>query len=170
MVRAAVLRRCCRPLGRGGLAGYDAAVRSRRLSLTLMLVATTVVGGCALGLKPTGALPPAFIAYLNDASVTFTIEAPPAGVVRGDELAAVLQTRAGAARLNRLQAVPVYGILRCLPDYDCALGPGAVFGEHERSVWVLFYPDLVGYGGRRGGWVIVDALTGLESGFEVSAP
>jgi len=137
-------------------------MRGVRPSRLLVVVAIALLGGCSYGLKPAGStLPTAFATYLKDAGMTFTAAMPGPGVMSADGVVAAVQATYGAERLSGLKAVPVFGVLSCIEDGSCSPGPGALPGMNERTVWVLFYPDLAG-------WIIIDALTGLESGFEIT--
>jgi hypothetical protein len=143
-------------------------MRVARWRWVLMTVAIAV-GGCALGVQPK--MPAAFSAYLEDAGMTFTTEEPPASVGRAEGVVAAVQNAPGADRLSGLEAVPFFGVLRCIEDGSCHPGPGALPGVNERTVWILFYPDLADSDrGRTGGWVIIDAFTGLKPGYEIFSP
>jgi hypothetical protein len=100
--------------------------------------------------------------------MTFTAAMPGPGVMSAEEVVAAVQHAYGSERLSGLEAVPVFGVLSCIEDGSCMPGPGALPGVNERAVWVLFYPDLEDSSLlRTGGWVTIDALTGLQSGFEI---
>ena len=153
----------------GTLKAYDAAMRVARWRWVLMLTMAIALGGCALGLQPT--MPAAVSTYLREAGMTFTIQEPPAGVGRAEDVVAAVQNTSGADRLAGLEAVPFFGVLRCTDGGSYRLGPAALGDTSERAVWILFYPDLADIDrGRTGGWIIIDALTGLKSGFEIFTP
>jgi hypothetical protein len=58
------------------------------------------------------------------------------------------------------RAAPVFGVLHCeVPA--CESTPAV---PDERPIWVVVYPDWTDAGGDVG-WVIVDAVAGLESGY-----
>ena len=135
----------------------------------LLVVTVGLLGGCSYGLGPAGStLPKAFTNYLREEGMTFSAAMPGAGVMTAEEVVAAVQSTSGADRLSGLEAVPVFGVLQCIDDAGCGPGPGALPGVTGRAVWVLFYPDLEDLElVRTGGWVIIDALTGLESGFEI---
>ena len=139
--------------------------------MLLAVVTVGLLGGCSYGLKPASStLPPAFTVYLKESNMTFTAEVPGSGVMSAEQVVAAVQNTSGADRLAGLEAVPVFGVLRCIEDGSCHPGPGAL-GVNERSVWVLFYPDLEDLARTRtGGWIIIDGLTGLESGFQIRTP
>ncbi|HVQ22788.1 MAG TPA: hypothetical protein VMT36_05910 [Candidatus Saccharimonadia bacterium] len=134
-----------------------------------LAIVTIALGGCALGLQPK--MPAAVSAYLEDAGMTFTAQEPPAAVGRAEDVVAAVQNTSGADRLAGLEAVPFFGVLRCTSEGSCRPGPAALVGMNERTVWILFYPDLADVDrGRTGGWIIIDALTSLKSGFEIFTP
>ena len=135
---------------------YDAAMRTSRPALLLLAIAIALLGGCALGLKPTASLPASFTEdYVRAEGMTFTAAQPP---VPADAIVAALRDQNG-----QRAAVPFFGVLSCTGAIEgCQPGPGGFMGS-ARTVWVVIYPDWTGRDGDVA-WVVVDAITGLDNG------
>ena len=62
-------------------------------------------------------------------------------------------------------------VLRCISEGSCHPGPGALPGENERTVWILFYPDLADSDrGRTAAGSSSTPSAGLKPGYEIFAP
>jgi hypothetical protein len=144
--------------------GYDVAMGvARRRSMLLALV--VLVAACQFG---TG-LPASFEEHLKSGSEVFTPTTPTAGIQPSTKVVADLG--GWDLRVNpdfavekmpffNGPAVPILGLLRCVAP-GCQPVPDLPV---ERPVWLVVYPDWTDAGGDVG-WVIVDARTGLESGY-----
>jgi hypothetical protein len=144
-------------------------MRIVRPSLLLVVVAASLLAGCSLGLRPTATLPASFGDELRTQGWTFTASsaaAPAAAAVVAD-LGRI--GRSGGAAYLATRAVPVAGVLTCAKTDGCAPGPAGRAGERARSVWLILYPEWVGPGGDIA-WVIVDAIDGLDQGFQDHDP
>lgn len=99
---------------------------------------------------------------------TITLQTPPAGTTGQDIVAALRAQELGG--MFHGHAVPVFGVVDCHGDPGCQAGPGGTVGGPARTVWMVLYPGCINADGTSTGWVIVDAVNGLESGYIASEP
>ena len=92
--------------------------------------------------------------------MTFTVQTPPADQMGQDVVASL---RVGDDPVFRGRAVRVYVVLDCHGGPSCAPGPGGQLGGPARAVWVVLYPDCTD-ASKDIGWVVVDAIKGLDGG------
>ena len=124
-----------------------------------VLVPMVVVVAACLP-HPSTDLPASFNeAFNHEGNPTFTLRQPPAGAT-GQDVVAVLRVQDPTLRGR---AVPVFGVMDCLGNPACQPGPGGTGGGPARTVWVVLYPDCTSGGDF--GWVVVDAITGINGGY-----
>lgn len=141
-----------------------------------MLFPTIVlIAGC-VPQPPAPDLPRSFFRSFggNPNLVTFTAQTPPGGATGQDVVAAL---RAEAAQnvdprrsMFRGSAIPLFGVIDCGGDSNCAPGPYARPGEPPRTVWVLLYPACHNTKGDDFGFAIVDAEQGVDGGYMWNHP
>jgi hypothetical protein len=133
-----------------------------------MLVLAVVIAGCLPSATPDW--PASFTEHYGGADrgqSTFTTQAPPIGQTGQDVVGALRGAPSTPMFLTR--AVPVFGVIDCAGIPDCQPGPGGFQGGPARAVWVVLYPDWVGPGGDAG-WALVDAVAGVDAGYEYTDP
>jgi hypothetical protein len=121
-----------------------------------------VVAGCLP--HPPLDLPPSFLSdYDGTSGPRFTAQTPPTGAT-GQDVVALLRADRDSP-MFRGRAVPVFGVMDCHGDPQCARDYGGQLG----TVWVVLYPDCTDAAGDFG-WVLVDAELGLNNGYSWTAP
>jgi hypothetical protein len=119
-----------------------------------VVIPMIVLVAACLPQQPAFDVPGSFTAvFSGDGYPTFTRQPPPGGET-GEDIVAALRNYAQVPMVDG-RAVPVYGLIDCHGVQGCAPGP---------AVWVVFYPDCLDYEGNDVGWVIVDAVTGVDDG------
>ena len=118
-----------------------------------------LIAGCLP--SATADLPGSFLAAFGDGA-TFTMQPPPAGVT-GQDVVAALRAGASTTSMVNRHAVPVFGTLDCHANPQSTPGPSGGPGLSARTVWVIVYPDCTD--GSDVGWVVVDAVDGIGSGY-----
>ena len=120
-----------------------------------------VVSGCLP--QPTPDLPGSLLQNLRGSAATFSVQTPPAGET-GQDIAAALVAKAPADAMFRGRAVPVYLVIDCHGTPGCSPAAAGSLGGPV-AIWVLLYPGCTGSAPGDFGWVIVDAVAGLEGGY-----
>ena len=90
----------------------------------------------------------------------------PFGLVADVDVVAALRADE-APPMFRSRGIAVFVEGRCTRTDGC-MWPGGQ-GWQTRTLWVVVYPEWVGVDGEVG-WAMVDAATGVESGYTYSDP
>ena len=144
--------------------GNDAAMRVARWRWVVMPMVVLIVGCLP---RPTPVVPESLISQFGTAA-TFVVQTPPVGATADDAVAALRARNSGP--MFRGRVVPVLGLMDCHGDPECVPSPGVAGGGGARSVWVLLYPDCTDPTQTDIGWVVVDAMNGVASGYAVNNP
>ena len=141
--------------------GYDAAMGVPRWRCVLIAM-VVLVAGCLP--QPAPDLPASLLSEFGRGT-TFSVQPPPAGTTAEDVIAD-LQADQPAGSMARGRVDPMFVVIDCHGGPDCTREAG---GRPTRTVWALVYPDCKGPTGDVG-WVLVDAVTGIDGGYAMRAP
>lgn len=123
-----------------------------------------LIAGCLPQPAPT--LPDSFLQQIGTGGVAVQAASVPLGLVDDVDVVAALRAD-GASPMFRSRAVPVFVEARCTRTERCVWPGGQDW--RTRPLWVVVYPEWVGVDGEVG-WVMVDAATGVESGYTYIDP
>jgi hypothetical protein len=115
--------------------------------------------------RPPSALPAdVVLGAFGPGQATVTVQTPPAGQT-GQDIVAALRADVPMAGSRGL---PVFAVVDCHGNPGCTPGPGGIPGGPARTVWVVLYPACVDADGHDAGWVVVDAVKGVDGGYVVN--
>ena len=141
-------------------AGYDAAMRVPRWRCVLIAM-VVLVAGCLP--QPAPDLPASLLSEFGRGRPSG------AAAARWHDGGGPYRRPAGdqpAGSMARGRVDPMFVVIDCHGGPDCTREAG---GRPTRTVWALVYPDCKGPTGDVG-WVVVDAVTGIDGGYAMRAP
>jgi hypothetical protein len=145
-------------------------------SALLLMTVITLLGGCALGMSRR--MPRSVDAELIADSVTFTVAAPPSGVL--DPARVVRELHDRPVRSNEGEftrripfaktqaAAPIFGLLTCVGPPGSLCSTFQLESGASRGYYLVLYPDWVGPDGDVA-WALVDAHLGAGPGQSITS-
>ena len=146
-----------------------------RSTLLLMAVIIALLGGCAGLSRP---LPRSFDAMLAGDAVTFTVAAPPFGVLDPAEVVRELHDRPVRSHEGEFEtfipfaktqaAAPIFGLLTYVGPPGSMVSTFELESGASRGYYLVLYPDWVGPDGDVA-WALVDAHLGAGPGQPITS-
>lgn len=142
-------------------AGWSA--RRRRITLVMLAL---IVFGCVP--QPSSAVLPIDVALSFGSQATVSVQSPPADT-SGEAIVAAITVAGQRDGALRGRVIPVFAVVDCHRNPDCQPGPGGSLGGPARTIWVVLYPDCVDAQGNINRWLVIDAINGLDGGYDMTS-